>query len=214
ILWQAPQLYPSDYRVVRDSCGACHIEVIEAAERSLMATGAMLWGGAAYNNGVLPYKNYVIGEAYTHEGEPAHISSPLGEAGLTAQQRARGVLGDLYPIPTWHVVPPADVFRVFERGGRNIGTQFSEIGLPNPTGSLVAPVASRRQDQVRVGEETGGENAGTLANGTGNGVDGAAPAEGQARAQGNAPADANHASVGESGHPLRHVFTRAIPTAQ
>lgn len=30
---------PSDYRVARDSCGACHIEVIEAAERSIMASG-------------------------------------------------------------------------------------------------------------------------------------------------------------------------------
>ena len=69
---------PADYRVVRDSCGACHIEIIEAAERSLMSTGAMLWGGAAYNNGILPYKNYVIGEAYTRNGEGAHISSPLG----------------------------------------------------------------------------------------------------------------------------------------
>jgi len=29
-----------------------------------------------------------------------------------------------------------------------------------------------------------------------------------------APADSNHAAVAESGHPLRHVFTRAIPTAQ
>ena len=45
---------PSDYRVVRESCGACHMEVIEAGERSIMASGAMLWGGAAYNNGILP----------------------------------------------------------------------------------------------------------------------------------------------------------------
>ena len=43
---------PSDYRVVRESCGACHMDVIRKAERSLMATGAMLWGGGAYNNGV------------------------------------------------------------------------------------------------------------------------------------------------------------------
>ena len=28
--------------------------MIEAAERSLMATGAMFWGGASYNNGILP----------------------------------------------------------------------------------------------------------------------------------------------------------------
>ena len=32
-----------------------------------MATGAMLWGGAAYNNGILPFKNYILGEAYTRE---------------------------------------------------------------------------------------------------------------------------------------------------
>ena len=127
---------PSDYRVVRDSCGACHIEVIEAAERSLMSSGAMLWGGAAYNNGILPFKNYIIGEAYTRGGEAAMIASPLAPGGLTPQQRARGVLAGLYPLPTWHVIPPADVFRVFERGGRNIGTQFAEIGLPNPTGSI------------------------------------------------------------------------------
>ena len=35
---------PSDYRVARDACGACHIQAIEAAERSIMASGAMLWG--------------------------------------------------------------------------------------------------------------------------------------------------------------------------
>ena len=33
-------------------------------------------------------------------------------------------------------MPPGDIFRVFERGGRNIGTQFAEVGLPNPTGSI------------------------------------------------------------------------------
>ena len=96
----------------------------------------MLWGGAAYNNGILPFKNYILGEAYTQRGEAALITSPLGPNGMTAQQRARGVLGALYPLPTWHVIPPGDVFRVFERGGRNIGTQFPEIGLPNIGGII------------------------------------------------------------------------------
>ncbi|MXO89057.1 hypothetical protein [Alteraurantiacibacter aestuarii] len=128
---------PSDYRVAREACGACHMPVIEAAERSLMATGAMLWGGASYNNGILPFKNYVVGEAYTREGEAAQIMSPGAPHGtVTAEQQARGALGTLYPLPTWHVVPPADVFRVFERGGRNIASQFPEIGLPNPTGLI------------------------------------------------------------------------------
>lgn len=128
---------PSDYRVAREACGACHIETIEAGERSIMATGAMLWGGAAYNNGILPFKNYIVGEAYTRKGEPAKLESPGVPAGtVTERQKKRGALAALYPLPTWHVIPPADVFRVFERGGRTINSQFPEIGLPNPTGSI------------------------------------------------------------------------------
>ncbi|MET0269551.1 MAG: multiheme c-type cytochrome [Sphingomonas sp.] len=145
---------PSDYRVAREACGACHLEVIEAAERSLMSTGAMLWGGAAYNNGIAPFKNYVFGEAYTTHGEPACAISPADSYGaaalmkngkpepcgvtpnLSPAQAARGALAKLYPLPTWHVIPPGDVFRVFERGGRNINTQFPEIGLPNSLGAI------------------------------------------------------------------------------
>ena len=129
---------PSDYRVARDACGACHIQAIESAERSIMATGAMLWGGASYNNGILPFKNYLLGEAYTREGDPAHITTPgAGPGGkLSEDQVARGVLAEMYPLPTWHVIPPGDIFRVFERGGRTINSQFPEIGLPNPSGSI------------------------------------------------------------------------------
>jgi hypothetical protein len=128
---------PSDYRVVRESCGACHLETIHAAERSMMATGVMLWGGASYNNGILPYKNYVLGESYTREGEPARILSPGNPPGtVTPQQAARGALPMLNPLPTWQVIPPGDNFRVFERGGRNIVTQFPEIGLPNAAGAI------------------------------------------------------------------------------
>ena len=128
---------PSDYRVAREACGACHLPVIEAAERSLMASGAMLWGGASYNNGIVPYKNYIFGEAFTRDGEPAKVVSPGDPPGtLTAAQKARGALAELYPLPTWHVVPPGDVFRVFERGGRTINPTFPEIGLPNPTGQI------------------------------------------------------------------------------
>ena len=128
---------PSDYRVAREACGACHIETIEAAERSIMATGAMLWGGASYNNGILPFKRYILGEAYTRDGEPAKIESPGVPAGtVTDAQEDRGAMAALYPMPTWHVIPPGDVFRVFERGGRNIASQFPEVGIPNPTGLI------------------------------------------------------------------------------
>ena len=129
---------PSDYRVAREACGSCHIQAIEAAERSIMATGAMLWGGASYNNGILPFKNYLLGEAYTRKGEAAKITSPgAGPGGkLSEDQVARGVIAEMYPLPTWHVIPPGDVFRVFERGGRTINSQFPEIAIPNPTGQI------------------------------------------------------------------------------
>jgi len=129
---------PSDYRVAREACGSCHIQAIEAAERSIMASGAMLWGGASYNNGILPYKNYLLGEAYTRDGKPAKITTPgAGPGGkLSEDQVARGVLAEMYPLPTWQVIPPGDVFRVFERGGRTINSQFPEIGLPNPSGQI------------------------------------------------------------------------------
>lgn len=131
---------PSDYRVARESCGRCHMEVIEAAERSIMATGAMLWGGAAYNNGIIPYKNYAFGEAYTRDGQPAKLVSPGSEGmepgKLSDKDKNRGAIAEMYPLPSWHVVPPGDIFRVFERGGRNILTQFPEIGLPNIGGII------------------------------------------------------------------------------
>ena len=129
---------PSDYRIAREACGACHIQAIESAERSIMATGAMLWGGASYNNGILPFKNYLLGEAYTRDGLAAKITTPgAGPDGkLSQEQIARGVLAEMYPLPTWHVIPPGDIFRVFERGGRTINSQFPEIGLPNPSGSI------------------------------------------------------------------------------
>ena len=59
---------PSDYRVARESCGACHLDIIEASVRSLHTTGAMLWGGAAYNNGILDFKQYILGESYNRDG--------------------------------------------------------------------------------------------------------------------------------------------------
>ena len=136
---------PSDYRVARDSCGACHMSIIEASERSLMSTGAMLWGGAAYNNGIVPFKNYMFGESFTRTGEPALLKSASKQIGpdgkpmwgtVTPAEKARGALPILYPLPKWHTIPPGDIFRVFEDGGRTINPQFPEIGLPNSTGSI------------------------------------------------------------------------------
>ncbi len=124
---------PSDYRVASEACGACHQPIIDASVRSLMATGAMLWGGASYNNGILPYKNYILGESYTKDGEAAEIRGAPVDPELAAKL---GILPVLYPLPTWENVEPGDVFRVFEKGGRNILNLFPETGVPNVVGLM------------------------------------------------------------------------------
>ncbi|MBW8753311.1 MAG: hypothetical protein JF595_04045 [Sphingomonadales bacterium] len=268
---------PGDYRVARESCGACHMPVIEAAERSLMASAAMFMGGAAYNNGIVPFKNYIFGEAYTKDGAAAKIVSPGNPPGtLTEAQKARGALAALYPLPRWNVIPPGDVFRVFERGGRNISSQFAEIGLPNSTGSIQRLEEPGRPDlkQSNRGPGTGLRVAIPILNvhktrlndpytwfmGTNDqpgdyrhsgctschviyandreprhssiyaplGRDGQTITIDPTIAGKMAPSqhgalkgehEGDHAAppgamVKESGHPLQHVFTRAIPTAQ
>lgn len=124
---------PSDYRVAREACGACHMDIIHKAERSLMATSAMFWGGAAYNNGILDQKNYFLGEAYTQDGEPAKVTAPIEP---TDEMKEYGILLELLPLPAWETVKPGDVFRVFERGGRNKSHLFPETGNPNAIGRI------------------------------------------------------------------------------
>jgi hypothetical protein len=124
---------PGDLRVARESCGACHLPIVQASERSLMATSAMLWGGAAYNNGILPFKRYIVGRGLHRQQRAGPAEEP---GAVTPQMRDMGILDSLAPLPAWETVPPADVFRVFERGGKINGTQFPEIGLPNVTGAL------------------------------------------------------------------------------
>jgi hypothetical protein len=124
---------PGDYRVARESCGACHLKIIQAAERSLMSTTSMFWGGASYNNGLLPNKQYILGEAYTRNGEPAILESPPFSK---EDGEKHGLIEKITPLPRWENLQPADIFRVFERGGRNLGNTFSETGLPNLTGAI------------------------------------------------------------------------------
>ena len=123
---------PGDLRVAREACGACHLPVVEANERSLMANTAMFWGAAAYNNGILPNKKTTLGEAYTRDGKPAAVTDGTPN---DANMDAHGVVPRIDPLPTWETVPPADIFRVFERGGRNINN------LDVPTSS--SPIAVR-----------------------------------------------------------------------
>lgn len=127
---------PSDYRIVRESCGACHMEIIEASARSMHTTGAMLWGGAAYNNGILDFKQYILGESYDRNSQGVLLKGPKIPDHLVDQAAIAGILPQLYPLPSWETIYPGDIFRVFERGGRNIVNLFPETGIPNALGQL------------------------------------------------------------------------------
>lgn len=238
---------PGDLRVAREACGACHLPIIQASERSLMATSAMLWGGAAYNNGILPFKRYIVGEAYTAASEPALLKAPVP---VTEHMRAMGILDSLAPLPAWETVPPADVFRVFERGGKINGTQFSEIGLPNSTGALQKLDVPGRPDvrQSNRGPGTGNRIAVPLINVTKTRLNdphmwflGTNEQPGDYRSSGCTACHTPYANdrdprhsgpyakfghegktgtsdptipKNESGHPVSHQFTRAIPSSQ
>ncbi len=240
-------LNPADYRADRAACGQCHLAEVQANENSLMSTGAMLWGGAAYNNGILPHKHYVTGEAYTPDGRPATLRSPVP---VTAEMRRAGVLPQLAPLPPFEVTPPSDIFRVFERGGRVIGSQFPDIGNPNETGEIQRLDEPGRPDThaSNRGAGTGNRVAVPLINITKTRLNdptmwffGTNDEPGDYRSSGCAGChvvysndrdklhsgpyaafghDGSSRSAdptiphGESGHPLQHVFTNAIPTSQ
>lgn len=240
---------PGDYRIAEEACGACHLPIIKAAKRSLMSTGAMLFGGAAYNNGILPFKNYIIGEAYTRDGVGAAIEGPaLANPDGVAKQY--GVLPSLVPLPAWETVRPGDIFRVFERGGRNISNLFPETGLPNALGQLQRLEEPGRPDirQSNRGPGTGARISVPVINLTKTRLNdplswflGTNDNPGDYRSSGCSGChvvyandrDPKHSGPyakyghrgktqtidptipkGESGHPLKHEFTRAIPTSQ
>jgi hypothetical protein len=238
---------PGDLRAARDACGACHLAIVQASERSLMATSAMLWGGAAYNNGILPFKRYVLGEAYTREGEGATVANPVKPNDFLTE---KGILPSLTALPAWESVAPADVFRVFERGGRVISSQFPEIGLPNASGALQKLDEPGRPDirQSNRGPATGSRIAVPLINiaktrlndphlwflGTNeqpgdyrsSGCSACHTVYGNDRDPKHSGPYARYGSSGETatsdptvaknepGHPVRHEFTRAIPSSQ
>ena len=239
---------PGDLRVAREACGACHLPVIQAQERSLMSTSAMLWGGASYNNGILPYKRYILGEAYTQDGQPGLLKNPV-EANNELFVH-KGILNELAPLPAWETTPPGDIFRVFERGGKVINSIFPEVGLPNVLGQIQRLDEPGRPDikQSNRGPGTGQRIAVPLINVTKTRLNdphlwflGTNEQPGDYRSSGctgchtiyTNDRDPKHAgpyakfghdgttqtidptiAKNESGHPVKHEFTRAIPSSQ
>jgi len=117
---------PGDLRVAHMSCGmkGCHPKETLEVKKSMMTHGCMLWGAALYNNGAVPDKWARYGESYSMHGKPQKLQTvppPTPE-----ETDRKGVLPFLDPLPKFQISQPANVLRIFERGGRFV----AETGIP------------------------------------------------------------------------------------
>ena len=231
---------PGDLRVAQETCGAvgCHPKEVRTASTSMMTHTGFLWGAALYNNGGYPLKNTHFGESYDRGGHPQAIKSfppPTAE-----EMRTKGVLAELFPLNRWEISQPGNILRVFERGGE----KKPELGNPNREGDPGKPdekLSDRgfgtelRTDPVFLGLQKTrlvdpvlslpgtNDHAGDYrASGCSachviyaNDRD---PAHSAAYAQywhsGFSASGDPTIPKNESGHPIKHVFTRSIPSSQ
>ncbi|HKV64035.1 MAG TPA: hypothetical protein VJO16_19165 [Candidatus Acidoferrum sp.] len=231
---------PGDLRIAPETCGTlgCHAAETRAVSTSMMTHGGMLWGAALYNNGGYPEKNTRFGESYNRGGVPQSIKSASKPA--PEETRAKGVIPELDPLFRWESSQPGNVLRVFERGGR----KKAEIGNPDreeDPGKPDEKLSDRgfgtglRTDPVFLGLQKTRLLDPILS------FPGTNDHPGDYRGSGctachviyandrDSAHSAGYASFGhsgfsassdptipknESGHPIKHVFTRSIPSSQ
>src|ERR1700722_6336028 len=231
---------PGDLRVAPETCGAagCHAKEVRASSTSMMTHTGLLWGAALYNNGGYPTKNTHFGESYDRDGQPQSIKSfpPPGPE----ETRVKGVLPGLDPLLRWEISQPGNVLRVFERGGQ----KKAELGNPNREEDPGKPddkLSDRgfgtelRTDPVFLGLQKTRLVDPVLS------LPGTNDHPGDFRASGctachviyandgDASPSGSYAQFGHSGfsassdptiprnepgHPIKHVFTRSIPSSQ
>lgn len=115
---------PGDLRVAHISCGQCHPNEVLQLRKSMMTHGCMLWGAAIYNNGGSPNKWSRYGESYSMHGNPQRLQNVPAPTQYEIDKK--GMLPFLDPLPRFEASQPANILRIFERGGRF----RSEIGIP------------------------------------------------------------------------------------
>ncbi len=231
---------PGDLRVAPETCGpaGCHAAETRAVSTSMMTHAGMLWGAALYNNGGYPAKNTRFGESYSRDGLPQSIKTfpePTPE-----ETRAKGVIPELDPLFRWESSQPGNVLRVFERGGRKkpeIGnpSREEEPGKPDDKLSDRGFGTELRTDPVFLGlQKTRLLDPVMSLPGTndhpgdyrGSGCTACHVIYANDRDPSHSGAYAPFGHFGfsassdpaipknESGHPIKHVFTRSIPSSQ
>src|SRR2546425_3167712 len=203
-----------------------------------MTHAGFLWGAALYNNGAFPKKNAYFGESYSPDGQPQAIRTV--PAPTPEEVRKKGIVPELVPLERWEIAQPGNVLRVFERGGKGVaevGTRVreDERGKPEDKLSERGFGTERRTDPVFLGLQKTrlldpilsfpGTNdhpgdyrsSGCSACHVVYAEDRASEHSGPYAAFGHSAMSASSDPTipkNESGHPIRHVFTRAIPSSQ
>jgi hypothetical protein len=234
-------LNPGDLRVAAETCGQCHRKEVSQVRASLHTTSGVFWTAAAYNNGIWPFKTPTFGESYSREGVPQTI---VMRPPPTPEEQRKGVIPRLLPLPRWEILNPGDIFRVFEDGGMLISSLFPDIGNPQPedlggkpdlrqsnrglgTGLRISiPVLNLHKTRLNdphlsflgTNDHPGDyRSSGCTACHTIYANDRDPWHSGAYAAHGNgglsATADPTIPKT-EAGHPIRHEFTRAIPSSQ
>jgi hypothetical protein len=231
---------PGDLRVAPETCGqsGCHVSEVRRVQLSMMTHGAMLWGAALYNNGAYPYKNARFGESYSADGLPQSVSTVPPPA--PEETRTKGVLPEVTPLERWEISQPGNVLRVFERGGgkkAEIGNpdREEESGRPDDKLSSRGFGTELRTDPVFLGlQKTRLLDPLLYLPGTndhpgdfrGSGCTACHVVYANDRSSDHSGPYAQYGNLGEtvtsdptipkneSGHPIRHTFTRAIPSSQ
>jgi hypothetical protein len=231
---------PGDLRVADKTCGGCHAAEVRNVRTSMMTTGAMLWQAAIYNNGAAPFKNARFGESYAPDGTPQRLQA--FPAPTAEETKRKGWLPYLEPLPRWEVTQPGNVLRAFERGGgrkAEIGnpTKAEEPGRPDVklsdrgfgTGLRTDPVflglqKTRLLDPLLSFPGTNDQpgdyrNSGCTSCHVVYANDRSPDHSAQYAASGNEgrtqTADpAIDPKRVEPGHPIKHTFTRSIPSSQ
>jgi hypothetical protein len=231
---------PGDLRAAPRTCGrsGCHVEEVRAVVSSMMTHGGMLWGAALYNNGAFPLKDAHFGESYSPAGEPRTLHTwPPPDSELT---RFKGILPALDPLPLWETSQPGNLLRVFERGGgsrvetgnperdkdpgkpddklsnRGLGTllRTDPVFLGLQKTRLMDPLLSMPGTNDHPGDyRASGCSACHViyANDRDPSHSGAYAIHGN---QGRSAQSDPTIPKNESGHPIRHQFTRSIPSSQ
>ncbi|MES2569754.1 MAG: hypothetical protein V4710_06820, partial [Verrucomicrobiota bacterium] len=229
---------PGDLRAASKACGLCHGDIVNRVGHSMMNHGAMLWNAAAYNNGAIDAKNPIVGQSYGADGIPLKLENPF--VPTAEETRKYGILPYLVPLPRWNRAMPGNVLRIFEKGGA-LPLSLGVPTLDEPPGKPERRLSDRglgtlnRTDPVILGAQKTRLHDPML------GFMGSNNRPGDYRSSGCTACHVVYANdrsptnsgwwskyghqglsfskdptipKNERGHPVKHQFTRSVPSAQ